>query len=74
MKNERGVPVDWLGYCYYLPLIATFQQVWLEFVMSDFRRAKPFDVKPMMFESFCLKIRLTLTPVWIFEANWLVWL
>lgn len=27
MRNERGVPVDWLGYCYYLPLIATFQQV-----------------------------------------------
>lgn len=44
---------------------------WLEFVTSDFRRAKAFDAKPMMFKSFCLKIRLTLTLVWIFEANWL---
>lgn len=63
--------MDWLGYCFLS--LPHFSRFWLEFVMSDFRRAKPFDVKPMMFESFCLKIRLTLTPVWIFEANWHVW-
>lgn len=66
----------WIG----LAIATTFlslphsSRFWLEFVMSDFKRAKAFDVKPMIFESFCLKIRLTLTLVWIFEANWLVWL
>ena len=47
---------------------------WLEFVVSDFRRARAVVVESMMFNSFCPESRLILTAVWMFGANWFVWL
>lgn len=47
---------------------------WLEFVVSDFRRARAVVVESMMFNSFCPESRLILTAVWMFGDNWFVWL
>lgn len=69
MKNELRVPVERLGNCEYLP---STSEIWLESVMSTFRRAKTLVAGPMMFDFFCSEISLIL--VWIFEVNHLVWL
>lgn len=55
-----------------LAIASTFlltNELWLEFVMSNFRRAKALVAESMMFDSFCPEIRLTLILVWIFEGG-----